>query len=107
MINHTWKENMNMNLEEALAEIERLNQIIIEKDCELEALRKKKNAGRKRNNAKWKESYSGFVELYEQGLNMIEIIDKLEMSRRTCYRYKSYYDNLSKHAIDVKENEKE
>lgn len=27
---------------------------------------------------------------------LVEIVDTLEMSRRTCYRYKSYYDNLMK-----------
>lgn len=85
-----------MNLEEALVEIDRLNQIIIEKDRELEELRRKKNAGRKKNNAKWQESYKAFVELYEQGIDMVEIVDTLEVSRRTCYRYKSYYDNLIK-----------
>ena len=85
-----------MNLEEALREIERLKQIIDEKDKEIEALQKKKNAGRKKNNAQWQESYEAFVELYEQGLSMIEIIEQSECSRRTCYRYKSYYDNIMK-----------
>ena len=85
-----------MNLEEALKEIERLNQIIKEKDEELEVLRKKKNAGRKPNNEKWQASYNAFVELYEQGLPMVEIVKRCEASRRTCYRYKSYYDNLMK-----------
>lgn len=85
-----------MNLEEALKEIERLNQIISEKDREIGELRKKKNAGRKKNNAQWQESYNDFVKLYEQGLSMVEIIDKSECSRRTCYRYKAYYDKLMK-----------
>lgn len=89
-------ENRKMYLEEALKEIERLNRIIEEKDAEIEELRKKKNAGRKKNNAKWQESYNAFVNLYEQGLSMVEIIDKSECSRRTCYRYKSYYDSLMK-----------
>ena len=85
-----------MNLEEALKEIERLNQIIVEKDKEIEVLRKKKNAGRKPNNAQWQASYNAFVELYEQGIPMVEIVERSECSRRTCYRYKSYYDNLIK-----------
>ena len=85
-----------MNLEDALREIERLNRIIEEKDAEIEVLRKKKNAGRKKNNAQWKESYDAFVALYEQGLTMVEIVEKSECSRRTCYRYKSYYDSLVK-----------
>lgn len=85
-----------MNLEEALKEIERLNQIIKDKDEELEVLRNQKKAGRKKNNAQWQESYNAFVNLYEQGMTMVEIIDRLECSRRTCYRYKSYYDSLRK-----------
>lgn len=85
-----------MNLEEALKEIERLNQIISQQNIEIEMLRKKKNAGRKKNDAKWQESYNTFVGLYEQGMSMVEIIEKTECSRRTCYRYKQYYDSLNK-----------
>lgn len=85
-----------MNLEEALKEIERLNKVIIEKDREIEELRKKKNAGRKKNNKQWQETYNAFVELYEQGVPMVEIVDKSKCSRRTCYRYKAYYEALTK-----------
>ena len=88
-----------MNLEEALKEIERLNQIISQQNIEIEMLRKKKNAGRKKNDAKWQKSYNAFVGLYEQGMSMVEIIEKTECSRRTCYRYKQYYDNLNKKHI--------
>ena len=42
-----------MNLEEALVEIARLNQIIKLKDEEIENLKKQKNAGRKKNNEQW------------------------------------------------------
>ena len=85
-----------MNLEEALNEIERLNRIIKEKDEEIEQLRVKKNAGRKKNNAQWQESYNAFVALYEKGMTMVEIIDKSECSRRTLYRYKAYYEAFEK-----------
>lgn len=85
-----------MNLEEALKEIERLNRIIIEKDREIKKLRSQKNAGRKKNNAQWQESYNAFVELYENGMSMVEIVDKSECSRRTLYRYKAYYEALRK-----------
>lgn len=83
-----------MTLDEALLEIERLNKIIELKDLEIESLRKKKNAGRKKNNDQWRKSYNAFVELYEKGLPMIEIVKLSECSRRTCYRYKEYYDKL-------------
>ena len=86
-----------MTLEEALKEIERLKQIIDEKDKEIETLQKKKNAGRKKNNAQWQASYNAFVDLYEQGLPMVEIINRSECSRRTCYRYKEYYDKMFQH----------
>ena len=84
-----------MNLEEAIKEIERLEKVILEKDREIEKLRQKKNAGRKKNNVQWQESYRAFVELYESGMTMIEIIDKSECSRRTLYRYKAYYEAQS------------
>ena len=85
-----------MNLEAALKEIERLNRIIAEKDREIERLREQKKAGRKKNNAQWQESYNRFVELYENGMSMVEIIDSSECSRRTLYRYKDYYEDLKK-----------
>lgn len=85
-----------MKLEEALKEIERLNRVIIEKDREIKRLRSQKNAGRKKNNAQWQESYNAFVELYENGMSMVEIVDKSECSRRTLYRYKAYYEALRK-----------
>lgn len=85
-----------MTLEEALKEIERLNYIIEDQQKEIEKLRLKKNAGRKPNNEKWQKSYNAFVELYEQGLTMAEIVEQSECSRRTCYRYKTYYDNMKK-----------
>ena len=85
-----------MKLEEALKEIERLNRVIIEKDREIKRLRSQKNAGRKKNNAQWQESYNAFVELYENGMSRVEIVDKSECSRRTLYRYKAYYEALRK-----------
>lgn len=90
---------MIMTLEEALKEIERLNYIIEDQEKEIEKLRLKKNAGRKPNNAKWQASYNAFVALYEQGLSMAEIVEQSECSRRTCYRYKTYYDNMKKKGL--------
>ena len=88
-----------MTLEDALKEIEYLNKLIEQKDNEIEELRKRKNAGRKKNNAQWQESYNSFVKLYEQGLSMMEIINSSEISRRTCYRYKAYYDSIKEEEI--------
>ena len=88
-----------MTLEEALKEIERLNYIIEDQEKEIEKLKSKKNAGRKPNNEKWQKSYNAFVSLYEQGLTMAEIVAQSECSRRTCYRYKTYYDNMKKKGL--------
>ena len=88
-----------MTLEEALKEIERLNYIIEDQQKEIEKLRLKKNAGRKPNNEKWQKSYNAFVELYEQGIPMAKIVAQSECSRRTCYRYKTYYDNMKKKGL--------
>lgn len=85
-----------MTLEEAQKEIERLNYIIEDQKKEIEHLRQQKTAGRKPKNEKWQASYHAFVELYEQGLSMAEIVEQSDCSRRTCYRYKTYYDNLKK-----------
>ncbi len=87
---------VDMTLEEALKEIDRLNLIIEDQEKEIEKLRLKKNAGRKPNNEKWQKSYNAFVDLYEQGLTMAEIVEQSTCSRRTCYRYKTYYDNMKK-----------
>lgn len=84
----------NMTLEEAKKEIARLKEIIANQEAELEDLRKRKNAGRKPKNEKWQRSYQEFVDLYEQGLTMVEIAGKVSSSSRTCYRYKAYYDAL-------------
>lgn len=83
-----------MTLEEALQEIERLKTVIREKDNIIEKLKKKKNAGRPPQNAKWQASYDYFVSLYEDGLTMAEIVERSECSRRTCYRYKTYYEAM-------------
>ncbi len=88
-----------MTLEEALKEIERLNLIIEDQEKEIEKLRLKKNAGRKPNNEKWQKSYNAFVTLYEQGFSMAEIVEQSSCSRRTCYRYKTYYDNMKKKGL--------
>lgn len=85
-----------MTLDEALKEIERLNYIIEDQQTEIEKLRQQKTAGRKPKNEKWQASYHAFAALYEQGLSMAEIVEQSDCSRRTCYRYKAYYDNLKK-----------
>lgn len=82
-----------MNLKEALAQIKelelenaRLREIISEYES-------KNTGGRKKHDAKWQNSYNTFVQMYEDGYSMIDIVEKSEFSKRTAYRYKEFYDN--------------
>lgn len=44
--------------------------------------------------SKWMAIYNDFVAGYESGLTMIEIARRNNVSERTIYRYKAYYDEL-------------
>lgn len=50
--------------------------------------------GRKKHDEKWQASYNEWVRLYEQGMPIMEIVKNTGFSRRTCYRYKSYYEKI-------------
>lgn len=39
-------------------------------------------------------SYNNFVVKYEKGMSIMEIVSNSEISRRTAYRYKAYYDEM-------------
>ena len=41
-------------------------------------------------------SYNDFAVKYEGGMTIMEIVDQGEISRRTAYRYKAYYDAMKK-----------
>ena len=53
------------------------------------------------------KSYNDFVALYEDGLTIMDIVDRGDISRRTAYRYKAYYDGLKKMNGIVEEDKKE
>lgn len=83
-------------LEEALnyiAELEAENKALRE---ELELFRSRKRAGRKKHDDIWQASYNDFVVKYEGGMSIMEIVNQGEISRRTAYRYKAYYDEIHK-----------
>ena len=87
---------MITNLEEALiyiSELEAENKALRE---ELEQYKKIKPAGRKKHNEIWMASYNDFVMKYESGMSIMEIVNQGEISRRTAYRYKAYYDEMVK-----------
>ena len=81
-------------LEQALnyiAELEAENKALRE---ELEYYKSRKPSGRKKHDETWMASYNDFAVKYEGGMSIMEIVNQGEISRRTAYRYKSYYDAL-------------
>lgn len=87
---------MIKTLEEALnyiSELEAENKALRE---ELEHYKSRKPSGRKKHDETWTASYNDFVIKYENGMTIMEIVNQGEISRRTAYRYKSYYDNCKK-----------
>lgn len=84
-----------MNLEEAkakISELEKENERLRARIAELES---KRSGGRKKHNAEWQASYNDFVVEYENGSTIMEIVDKGQISRRTAYRYLSYYREIN------------
>ena len=65
---------------------------------ELEYYKNRKVSGRQKHNAKWMAIYNDFVDGYESGMTMVDIAKRNNVSERTIYRYKAYYDK-------IKENE--
>lgn len=86
----------SVTLEEALKRIEELEKENAELREELEYYRNRKLSGRQKHNAKWMAIYNDFVIGYESGMTMIEIAKRNNVSERTIYRYKAYYDKMKK-----------
>lgn len=90
---------MIKTLDEALiyiAELEAENKTLRE---ELEYYKSRKSSGRKKHDDTWQASYNGFVMKYEGGMSIMEIVNQGEISRRTAYRYKAYYDALKREQL--------
>ena len=83
-----------ITLEEALKRIEELENENAELREELEYYKNRKLSGRQKHNAKWMAIYNDFVDCYENGLAMIEIAKRNNVSERTIYRDKAYYDKM-------------
>ena len=81
-----------------IAELENENAALRE---ELEYYKNRKMSGRQKHNAKWMAIYSDFVAGYESGMTMVEIAKRNNVSERTMYRYKAYYDKMK----EAKDNE--
>ena len=83
-----------MTLEDALKKIEELEKENAKLKDELEYYKNKKTSGRQKHNAKWMTIYNDFVVGYESGMTMVEIAKRNNVSERTIYRYKAYYDKM-------------
>ncbi len=90
-------------LEEALEKIEALeknNKRLKEENSklkeEIEYYKNKKTSGRQKHNAKWMAIYNDFVVCYEGGMALVEIAKRNNISERSIYRYKAYYDEVKK-----------
>lgn len=81
-------------LDDALKRIEELEKENNELKEELEYFKKRKASGRQKHNAKWMAIYSDFVECYEDGMPIVEIALRNNISERSIYRYKSYYEEI-------------
>ena len=92
-----------LTLEEALKRIEELENENAELKKELEYYKNRKMSGRQKHNAKWMAIYNDFVVGYESGMTMVEIAKRNNVSERTIYRYKAYYDKM-KEAEDNEQN---
>lgn len=83
-----------LTLEDALKRIEELENENAELKKELEYYKNRKMSGRQKHNAKWMAIYNDFVVGYESGMTMMEIAKRNNVSERTIYRYKAYYDKM-------------
>ena len=83
-----------ITLEEALKRIKELENENAELREELECYKNRKLSGRQKHNAKWMAIYNDFVAGYESGITMIELAKRNNVSKRTIYRYKAYYDKM-------------
>ena len=75
--------------------IKELEARIKELEEENEALRSKPSSGRKIHDEKWMKGYNEFLTEYQNGTPPLEITQKINISRRTLYRYLAYYREIN------------
>ena len=85
---------MVKTFEEALEYISKLETENKRLQEELARFRSMKAPGRKKHDDTWMASYNDFVVKYESGLTIMEIVNQGDISRRTAYRYKAYYEEM-------------
>ena len=86
--------NKIMTLDEAMNRITELEKENAKLKEEIEYYKNRKISGRKKHNAKWMAVYNDFVVCYEDGMTMVEIAKRNNISERSIYRYKKYYDEI-------------
>ena len=89
-----------VELEDALRRIEELEKENARLREKLEYYKNRKVSGRQKHNAKWMAIYNDFVDGYESGMTMVEIARRNNISERTVYRYKAYYDKIKENKIN-------
>ncbi len=87
----------DLDLKSALARISELEKENEDLKKEIEYYKNRKESGRKKHNDKWMNIYNDFVSCYEKGMTLLEIAERNNISERSIYRYKAYYEeNLKK-----------
>lgn len=87
---------MVQTLEEALERIKELETENEKLREQLAVYQNRNFGGRRKHNEAWMTSYHNFEEKFESGMTIMEIVNTGEISRRTAYRYKAYYEELKK-----------
>lgn len=90
---------MIKTLEEALKRISELEEENKKLHEELDKFRSRKPSGRKKHDEVWMTSYNDFIMKYEGGMTIMEIVNQGEISRRTAYRYKAYYEAIKNKSL--------
>lgn len=89
-------EKKQQELEKEKKELKQENQELRRK---LEHYENRRSGGRHKHDEKWQASYRDFVLNYESGMSIMEIVDLGEISRRTAYRYKAYYERMDEEDV--------
>lgn len=83
-----------VKLEDALERIRELEKENAELREKLNDYQNRKLSGRQKHDEKWREAYNDFVVHYENGMSVVEIAERNNVSKRTVYRYKAYYNKM-------------
>lgn len=87
--------NNSMNIDTLEDALRRIKELELENGrlrAELEVYKNRNIGGRKKHNDAWLASYNDFVLKLESGMTIMEIVQMGDISRRTAYRYKAYYE---------------